>query len=129
LKASEPFPIIYAHDVEATASFYEAALGFERVYQWPSDGPADFAYLQLEPSGIGIGAADGENVHGRPVAPGAGSFELFLYVDDMDAACARLRELGSPELREPRDEPWGERRAYFADPEGNAIHIAMKLAP
>ncbi len=45
----------------------------------------------------------------------------------MDEACARLRALGAPELRAPADEPWGERRAYFADPDGNAIHIAVKL--
>jgi lactoylglutathione lyase len=69
----------------------------------------------------------GENVHGRPVAPGAGSFELFLYVDHMDEACARLCALTAPELRPPMDEPWGERRAYFEDPDGNVIHVAVKL--
>ena len=66
-------------------------------------------------------------MHGRPVAPGSGAFELCLYVDDMDAACARLRELGAEELRAPVDEPWGERRAYFADPDGNTIHLAMTI--
>jgi lactoylglutathione lyase len=84
-------------------------------------------YLRLEPLGIGIGSATGDNVHGNPVAPGAGSFELCVYVDDMDATCARLRELGAPELRSGIDEPWGERRAYFADPDGNTLQIAMTL--
>jgi lactoylglutathione lyase len=128
VKAREPFPILYARDVEKSAGFYEAAFGFERTYQWPAEGPAGFVFLRLEPSGIGIGSADGENVHGRPVAPGSGAFELCLYVDDMDAACAKLRELGAEELRAPVDEPWGERRAYFADPDGNTIHLAMTIA-
>jgi lactoylglutathione lyase len=127
VKAREPFPIIYVQDVARSEAFYCDAFGFEAVYRFPPKGPADFVYLGLEPSGIGLGAADGENVHGRPVAPGSGSFELFLYVDDMDAACVRLRDLRASELRAPVDEPWGERRAYFADPDGNAIHIAMKL--
>jgi lactoylglutathione lyase len=127
MKAREPFPIIYVHDVARSEAFYRDAFGFDAVYRFPPDGPSEFVYLELEPSGIGIGAADGENVHGRPVVPGSGSFELVLYVDDMDAACARLLELGAPELRGPVDESWGERRAYFADPDGNAVHIAMKL--
>jgi lactoylglutathione lyase len=128
VKAREPFPILYAQDVERSALFYEAAFGFERTFQWPDDGAARFVFLRLEPSGIGIGAADGENVHGGPVVPGAGSFELCLYVDDMAAACARLRELGAKELRAAMDEPWGESRAYFADPDGNTLHLAMKLS-
>jgi lactoylglutathione lyase len=75
--------------------------------------------------GIGIGAAAGENVHGDPVVSGSGAFELCLYVDDIEEASARLRELGAKELRAPKEEPWGESRAYFADPDGNTIHIAM----
>ena len=27
----------------------------------------------------------------------------------------------------PQDEPWGERRAYFRDPDGTLIHVAAKL--
>jgi lactoylglutathione lyase len=127
MKAREPFPILYARDVGRSASFYCEAFGFELAFRWPPEEPIRFAYLRLEPSGIGIGAADAEHVHGLPVAPGSGSFELCLYVDDMDAACARLRGLGAKELRAPLDEPWGERRAYFADPDGNAIHLAMTL--
>jgi lactoylglutathione lyase len=127
VKAREPFPIIYVRDVARSEAFYRDAFGFDAIYRFPPDGPSEFVYLELEPSGIGLGASDGENVHGRPVVPGSGSFELFLYVDDMDAACARLREIGAPELRGPVDEPWGERRAYFADPDGNAVHIAVKL--
>jgi catechol 2,3-dioxygenase-like lactoylglutathione lyase family enzyme len=96
VKAREPFPIVYAQDIARSEQFYCDAFGFEAVFRFPAQGPSDFVYLQLEPSGIGLGAADGENVHGRPVAPGAGSFELFLYVDDMDEARARLLALGAP---------------------------------
>ena len=129
VRASEPFPILYVRDVARSEAFYRDAFGFEARYRFPDSGPARFVYLFLEPSGIGLAAADGENVHGNPIVPGAGSFELCLYVDDMTAARTRLRELGARELREPVDEVWGERRAYFADPDGNTIHLAMTLAP
>jgi catechol 2,3-dioxygenase-like lactoylglutathione lyase family enzyme len=127
VKAREPFPILYARDVDRSAGFYRDAFGFEEAFRWPQRGTPRFVFLRLEPLGIGIGAADGENVHGSPVAPGSGSFELCIYVDDMEEACTRLRELGARELRAPVDEPWGESRAYFADPDGNTVHIAMTL--
>jgi catechol 2,3-dioxygenase-like lactoylglutathione lyase family enzyme len=129
MRAREPFPILYVRDVERSETFYRDAFGFEARYRFPDSGPARFVYLFLEPSGIGIAAADGQNVHGNPVVPGAGSFELCLYVDDMTATCQRLRQLGARELREPVDEVWGECRAYYADPDGTTLHIAMKLAP
>jgi uncharacterized glyoxalase superfamily protein PhnB len=32
-----------------------------------------------------------------------------------------------PEEMPPQDEPWGERRTYFHDPDGHLIHVAAKL--
>ena len=125
MKAHDVFPILYVQDVERSEAFYREAFGFKPTFRWPAEGPAEYVYLRLEPLGIGIGAADGENVHGNPVAPGSGAFELCLYVDDIDVACARLRSLGAKELRPPTKEPWGESRAYFADPDGNTLHVAM----
>jgi catechol 2,3-dioxygenase-like lactoylglutathione lyase family enzyme len=128
VRASEPFPIIYAGDVDESVAFYVEAFGFEIGYRWPGEGPIRFAHLKLpgDSRGIGIGGADG-NVHGLPVGHGPARFELCLYVDDMDDASSRLRALGAAELRPPVDEPWGERRAYFADRDGNPIHLAMSL--
>jgi catechol 2,3-dioxygenase-like lactoylglutathione lyase family enzyme len=128
VKAREPFPILYSRDVADSAAFYRDAFGFAEAFRWPLEGEPAFVYLRLDPTGIGIGTADGENVHGNPISPGAGSFELCLYVDDMDAARARLRTLGAKELRPPVEEPWGESRAYFADPDGNTLHLAMTLS-
>jgi lactoylglutathione lyase len=129
MKSSEPFPIIYAKDVAESVDFYVDAFGFEVAYRWPADGALGFAHLKLpgDSRGVGIGSIEG-NVHGLPVGDGPARFELCLYVDDMDEACARLRELGAAELRPPVDEPWGERRAYFADRAGNPIHLAMSLS-
>ena len=125
MKAREAFPILYVQDVARSEAFYCHAFGFEPAFRWPAEGPSTFVFLKLEPLGIGIGAADGENVHGNPVVPGSGAFELCLYVDDIEQASARLRDLGAKELRPPKVEPWEESRAYFADPDGNTIHIAM----
>jgi lactoylglutathione lyase len=128
VRASEPFPILYATDVPGTVAFYVEAFGFEIGYRWPGDGPIGFAHLKLpgDSRGIGIGGVQ-DNVHGLPVGHGPARFELCVSVDDMDDVSSRLRALGAAELRAPVDEPWGERRAYFADPDGNPIHLAMTL--
>jgi lactoylglutathione lyase len=65
--------------------------------------------------------------HGLPVRPGANSFELCVYTDDVDDAVARLRAAGHPVLYEPTDQPWSERMAYVADPDGNAVMVCARI--
>ncbi|CAN5138938.1 hypothetical protein BH18ACT12_BH18ACT12_04440 [soil metagenome] len=91
MKAREPFPIVYVDDVARSERFYCDAFRFEAVYRVPADGPSDFVYLQLAPSGIVVGAASGENVHGRPVAPGndlSGSFSMSTTLTTAARGCA-----------------------------------------
>ena len=128
---SESFPIVYAGDVERSLAFYRDLLDFELTYRWPDEGRIDFAYLRLGDTGIGISSASAPaELHGRaPVADSPVRFELCLYTDDTDAAAARMRAAGVRELRPPEDMPWGERLAYFEDPDGNPIHVAAKITP
>jgi predicted enzyme related to lactoylglutathione lyase len=88
--------VIYAHDVDALAGFYER-LGFREGFRMALAG----------------------------VKPGPGPrHELFAYVVDVDATVAGLREAGTTIVREPVDMFWGERLAYVADPEGNLVVLA-----
>ena len=115
----EPFPILYVDDVARSIRFYTESLGFEVSYRWPSEGETAFAFLELDPLGIAVSRR-------RPEHEGR-HFELCLYTDDADRAAAQLREAGADEVQPPRDEPWGERRTYFRDPDGNLVHIAQSL--
>jgi uncharacterized glyoxalase superfamily protein PhnB len=65
-------------------------------------------------SSIGIGAggaADGDR------------FGFWVYVDDVDAAVARLAAAGAPIVGQPEDQPWGERVARMRDPDGNLVYL------
>ena len=111
------FPIIYVADVERSARFYGDAFGFETTFRWDGDdGRAEFVALRRGESSLGIG-------HGE----GRGGFELCLYVEDVDAAAERLRELGAREVSPPADQPWKERLAYFDDPDCHRLHGTMTL--
>ena len=116
----EAFPILYVDDVEAAVELYRSTLGFEETFRHEEDGVVDFAFLALEPLGIGIGK--------RPEDDEGRDFALWIYADDVDDAAARLRAAGATEVLAPVDRPWGERMCSFVDANGHLIHVGAKAS-
>ena len=54
---------------------------------------------------------------------------LYVYFDDADDTYQRAMEAGAVTLEEPRDTPYGDRRAMVRDPFDNVFQIAHRLAP
>jgi lactoylglutathione lyase len=113
----EPFPILAVEDVERSAEFYVANLGFEQVYRFPPDGEPHFAFLKLDPHGIGLTKAE----------RGEREMTLCVYADDVDGAAAGLRAAGAEEVEPPADREWGERMATFRDPDGYPLQIFTRI--
>lgn len=121
--AERAFPVIYASDVGASATFYER-LGFERAFQMPEEGEP--GYVSLTRGGYDVAVVSRQwprDMLGVEAGDGPRS-ELFVYVDDVDATLDELRRAGVAALREPENMPWGERVAYAADPDGNPVALA-----
>jgi uncharacterized glyoxalase superfamily protein PhnB len=59
---------------------------------------------------------------------GAGH-EVLLCVDveDVDAVYKTLMDKGVAFLKPPKDQPWGIRSAYFADPEGHLWELRRQI--
>lgn len=113
----EAFPILLVDDVARASVFYCSTFGFDEVYRNEDEHGVEFAFLALEPHGIGLGRrSEGEE---RDVA-------LWIYTDDVDAAASRLRGAGAEEVLAPADQPWGERMCSFVDPNGHLIHIGAQ---
>jgi lactoylglutathione lyase len=110
------FPILYVSDVDRAARFYEDAFGFERTYEWTQDGRVVYAAHKRGESRLAFGEGEGR-----------GGFELCIYVDDVDATAARLRDLGAGEVKAAEDMPWGERMAYFDDLDGHRLHVTSPV--
>ena len=110
------FPILYVAEPADAARFYEQAFGFERTFTWTDKGRDTFVAMQRGESHLGLGLGEGR-----------GGFELCVYVDDTDRAAETLRGLGARELEPPADRPWGERLAYFEDPDGHRLHVTAKI--
>jgi lactoylglutathione lyase len=114
----EIFPILTARDLSASLRFYRDLIGGTVDYQFPPEGEPAFVTLRIGSSTLGLGGQDepGDLTNDR--------ITLWLYAADCDAAVGRLRDAGVPIVREPADQPWGERMAIVTDPDGNRVIIA-----
>lgn len=125
-RARRMFPMLSAVDMSASVAFYRDLLGGTEEYRFPEDDPV-FVTLRLGESEIGIGGVGDAPLHGRTQRPASGHrIELCVYVQDVDEAVAAARAAGVEVLLEPVDQPWGERLAYLADPDGNLVMLTAE---
>jgi uncharacterized glyoxalase superfamily protein PhnB len=113
----EAFPIMTVADVDRAVDFYTSVFGFEKRYAFEEEGKTIFAFLELEPLGIGVSAR--RSAEDPEVA-------LWLYTDDVDEAAERLRAAGADEIQAPADQPWGERTCTFRSADGHLIHVGTQ---
>ena len=101
-------------DIERARAFYGALFG------WTFEtGPAKKGFAIATP-GVPGGVHPGDK--------GAWPY-VFFRVDDMDAALARVVELGGTVSGPPNDMPWGQRVAHVKDPDGNVLILHRRCAP
>ena len=124
----ELFPIITTDDMERALGFYRDLLGFDVTYQFPTDDAPVYAGLELASSQLGIGVQQDADEPSAGAVDQDPRFALWVYADDCDAAVEKLRGHGVPVIEEPRDQPWGERIATVADPDGNRVIVASRAA-
>jgi lactoylglutathione lyase len=120
--------MLSAVDVAASIAFYRDLLGGFVVFRFPEKDPV-FVTLALGDSEVGIGGVTDTPLHGQAQRPAGGHrVELCVYVDDVDELVGAARAAGAPVLLDPTDQPWGERIAYIADPDGNLVMITAEGA-
>jgi lactoylglutathione lyase len=117
----ELFAIVTVRDLSRARHFYRDLLGGQETYRFPAEGEPVYIGLRIGDRDLGLAEASGE----RP-AGGGGPIELCAYAEDCDRAVAHLREHGVKIVEEPVDQPWGERMARVADPDGNILIILSR---
>ncbi len=103
-------------DVEASAAFAIAHLGFEKAMS--AEGFISLEHAGSAPNVIFLetGLA---TFRPQEVAGSAGQGTLLVFVvDDVDTEFARISAAGGRVVTAPETEPWGERYCQFADPNG-----------
>lgn len=117
---------LFVEELEPSKSFYRDVFGLEVIFE--DESSAAFGFENTIVNLLSASAAS-ELIEPAAVArPDAGSrFQLTIWVDDADAACAELDARGVALLNGPVDREWGVRTAAFADPAGHVWEIAQRL--
>jgi len=120
--------VLFVQDLERCVAFYRDTVGLEVVFSDPvsvafkMEGQ-DFLLLEVAAAAEMVG----EEALGQH--KGAGHEVLLCAdVEDVDAAYETLTAKGIAFIRPPKDQAWGLRTAYFADPEGHLWELRHTLA-
>lgn len=104
--------VFVVKDLETSLDYYQNALGFEVTFRFGE--PAFYAAVCRGAVAVHLQAAEKTE---RP----AGASLLNVFVDDVDAIHAELRERGARVMKEPATYPYGMRDFDVQDPDGNTL--------
>jgi lactoylglutathione lyase len=118
---------LFVADLQRSRLFYQDVFGLQVIYE--DENSAVFNFENTIINLLSIPAARELIEPGAVASPESGSrFQLSIWVDDTDAACAELKARGVELLNGPLNREWGKRTASFADPDGNIWEIAQELS-
>jgi catechol 2,3-dioxygenase-like lactoylglutathione lyase family enzyme len=118
---------LFVESPKRSKAFYESVFELTSIYE--DDDSAAFKFENTIVNLLATRAAGDLIDPGAVAGPGAGSsFQLTIWVDDADAACAELATRGVKLLNGPLDRDWGMRTASFTDPDGHIWEIAQELS-
>jgi catechol 2,3-dioxygenase-like lactoylglutathione lyase family enzyme len=117
---------LFAEDFAGTKSFYQEVLGLALTFE--DENTAVFKLENIMVCLTDVSAVPELIAPAAVASPEAGSrLMLAMFVDDVDAACTELAQLGVVLLNGPVNRPWGMRTANFTDPAGHIWQIAQDL--
>lgn len=120
---------ILTSQLEVMRDFYRDVLGFsvklemENFVEFENDG----VRLAISTHTVMARATGEASYNDRPSGH---SFELAFPADsgpEVDAMYKEIVDKGAKAVKAPEDMPWGQRTAFFADPDGNIHEIFADL--
>lgn len=116
------YVVLVVADLDASLRFWTGLLGLplghrSGPYAQLDTGTTRLALYQRDAMAATLGRPL------RPPDPEAPGFEVGFKVPDVDAAYAELVAGGARAVRPPVDQPWGQRTAYVADPDGHLVEL------
>jgi PhnB protein len=120
--------LMFVNTVEAMAFFAQVFGAKEKLCMKSPEGRVVHAEIIIGDSVVMM--ADEHPEIQAFAAPhyGGSPVSLMVYVDDCDSTYAKALEVGAKSLREPADQPYGDRMAGILDPFGYKWWVAHSLA-
>jgi len=121
-------PYLLYEDPASVLEWLRRAFGFREAMRMEGpDGRVAHAEMEVgDGARVFMGGPGGD--YKNPKHLGARTALLYVYVDDVDAHCARAREAGAQIQEEPADQEYGERRYAAEDPEGQLWYFAAPIS-
>jgi lactoylglutathione lyase len=120
--------VLPVRDVEKCTSFYRDKLGFKLNNK---DAESAFFSIDGKKGGLVLGLISVNEVaklisekQVRPKEDAIHRTYYAVFVDDVDREYEELKAKGVRFIKPPTTQPWGQRIAYFEDPEGNLWEIS-----
>jgi len=125
-------PLLAVFDMPTSIRFYRDLLGFEIVGRSDPepDGHFDWCWLKLNNAELMLSTAFERSR--RPAVPDPariavhGDTQIYIGVQDLEAACAYLRTAGI-EVKGPIVRPFGMKQMFFKDPDGYELCFQWKV--
>jgi catechol 2,3-dioxygenase-like lactoylglutathione lyase family enzyme len=110
----------------ASISFYRDLLAFQVEKEIPGE---EFCQFKLKNCYLAIYGRKflKEVIASEHLGTGGGAIYSFPDSADIDQDVADLKKLGVKFIKEPQTQPWGQRTAYFTDPDGHIWEIQQWL--
>lgn len=121
---------IVTHNFDAMKEFYSQTLGFA-IQDDRSPNYVEFIHEGVRfalSTGAIMAKTTGEESYTKK--PTGHSFELAFSCDTPEAVnedYKTITQAGATPIQPPADMPWGQRTAFFADPDGNIHELFANL--
>ena len=120
--------LMFMHCHEAMTFYAKVFNSTEKLVMKTPEGRVAHAEIVIGDSVVMM-ADENADLKAFGVAHYGGSpVSLMVYVDDCDTTYAKAVEAGAASLREPSDQPYGDRMAGIVDPFGYKWWVAHSLA-
>ena len=122
MNTSLEWVILITERYPAMKAFYKTTLGFPIKRDVPEE---QFTQFKLKNCYVAIyGKAYIEKLVGKEkIGTPGGAIYSFGESDNIDLVYQQLRAKGVQFMKEPETQVWGQRTAYFTDPDGNIWEI------
>jgi PhnB protein len=121
-------PYLAIRGAAKALDLYAKAFGAEELFRMPGpNGSVMHAEIRIGDSIVMLGEESPEQGAPSPQALGGSAVGLLLYVEDVDAACARAASAGCAVRLPPTNMFWGDRYCKLEDPFGHHWSIATHV--
>jgi catechol 2,3-dioxygenase-like lactoylglutathione lyase family enzyme len=117
--------VLFIRNFEACEKFYREILGLKiksrdvGFISFELEGDQELALMSLD--------AASQMISKKAIQPSQKSVPrtlLAIFVEDTDKSYEELKARGVEFVKPPTTQPWGQRTAYFRDPDGNLWEIS-----